>query len=68
MHTVDIDEGCGPTREECRRGAVLAAVLIVMLVLALLGAGLLTLSSVDALEAGRSVSAAQAKREVKPNR
>ncbi len=60
MHTVDIDEGCGPTREECRRGAVLAAVLIVMLVLALLGAGLLTLSSVDALEAGRSVSAAQA--------
>lgn len=53
--------GMGETaRDERRRGAVLAAVLIVMLVLALLGVGLLNLSSVDALEAGRNISAAQA--------
>ena len=43
-----------------RQGGALAVVLIVMLTLALVGGGLLTLSSVDGIEAGRSVSQAQA--------
>jgi hypothetical protein len=60
MRTVVIDKGFGMARRETRRGAVLGVVLVVMLVVALLGAGLLTLSSVNALEAGRSVSEAQA--------
>ncbi len=47
-------------RPERRHGAVMAMVLIVMVVLGLLGAGMLNLSSVTALEAGRSVAEAQA--------